>query len=53
MKSLILSHIHLLHEQMPCLSEIYVQLVKGACQGSGHHVVVAKALKPRTVWMVP
>ena len=52
-KTLIAAHIHMLHAQLPPFSEDDVQVVKGGTCGAGVHVLAAKAMNARTLFMAP
>ena len=52
-KSMILTHIHLLHQQLPTITDEHVKSIKGGTRGGGVHVVAAKAMKEGELRMAP
>ena len=52
-KSMILSHIHLLHQRLPTITDEHLKIIKGGTRGGGVHVVAAKAMKEGELCMAP
>ena len=53
MKTLILAHLHMLHFQLPAVTEAHLKMVKGDIRAGGVRVVAVSAMEEGTVRMAP
>ena len=52
-KTLILAHLHMLHFQLPPITEAHLKMVKGNIRGGGVRVVAVSAMEQGTLRMAP
>ena len=53
MKNLILSHLHMLHRELPTITDKHLKVVKGDIRGGGVRVLAMKAMEAGALRMAP